>query len=102
MDSDKVRMVTDWPELMTVKELQQFLEFTNFYHQLIQNYSSIGNPLTYLLQAKPRQLQWSKQSRTAFTQLKKSFTTAPILRHTDPSRPFIMELDANSNLFRVQ
>lgn len=35
MDSDKLRMVTDWPELMRVKELQQFLEFTNFYHQLI-------------------------------------------------------------------
>lgn len=31
MDYSKVRAVTEWPEPMTVKELQRFLGFANFY-----------------------------------------------------------------------
>ncbi|KAK3528780.1 hypothetical protein QTP70_011222, partial [Hemibagrus guttatus] len=32
----------------------------------------------------------------AFTQLKRSFTTVPILQHPYPSCPFIIEVDASS------
>ncbi|KAK3565627.1 hypothetical protein QTP86_012954 [Hemibagrus guttatus] len=45
---------------------------------------------------KPSRLQWTDQAHAAFVQLKKCFTTAPILRHPDPSRPFIVEVDASS------
>ncbi|KAK3540332.1 hypothetical protein QTP70_029574, partial [Hemibagrus guttatus] len=64
--------------------------------RFICNYSSIANPLTSLLQGKPSRLQWTDQAHAAFVQLKKCFTTAPILRHPDPSRPFIVEVDASS------
>lgn len=91
MDYSKVRAVTEWPELMTVKELQRFLGFTNFYRRFIQNYSSIATPLTSLLKSQPKRLKWSKQARAVFIHLKKSFTTAPVLRHLDPDHPFIVE-----------
>ncbi|KAK3555032.1 hypothetical protein QTP86_005698 [Hemibagrus guttatus] len=48
------------------------------------------------LHGKPRRLQCSDQARAAFVQLNKSFTSAPILKHPDPSRPFIIEVDASS------
>ncbi|KAK3553894.1 hypothetical protein QTP70_012729 [Hemibagrus guttatus] len=79
MDSIKVKAVMDWPEPTTIKELQRFLGFDNFYCRCIRNYSSIASPLTSLLRSKPRRLQWTEQARVAFIQLKKSFTSAPIL-----------------------
>ncbi|KAK3545154.1 hypothetical protein QTP70_001668 [Hemibagrus guttatus] len=46
MDTSKLRTVMDWPEPTTVKKLQQFLGFANFYRQFIRNYSSVASPLT--------------------------------------------------------
>ncbi|KAK3537196.1 hypothetical protein QTP70_002622 [Hemibagrus guttatus] len=37
-----------------------------------------------------------EQARAAFAQLKRSFTTVPILRHPDPDLPFIVKVDASS------
>ncbi|KAK3557947.1 hypothetical protein QTP86_003874 [Hemibagrus guttatus] len=96
MDFSKVKAVMDWPELTTIKELQQFLGFLNFYRQFIRNYSSIANPLTPLLQGKPRCLHWMEKARAASAQLKRSFIMAPILRHLDPSLPFIIKVDSSS------
>ncbi len=57
MDDSKVRAVTDWPQPTTVKELQRFLGFANFYRRFIRNYSLIASPLTSLLKGKPSKLK---------------------------------------------
>ncbi|KAK3534394.1 hypothetical protein QTP86_014422 [Hemibagrus guttatus] len=49
MDLTKVQVVTEWPNSTTVKELQRFLGFANFYRRFIRNYSSMAGPLTSLL-----------------------------------------------------
>ncbi|KAK3522508.1 hypothetical protein QTP86_016797 [Hemibagrus guttatus] len=54
MDVTKVQVVTEWPSPSTVKELQRFLGFANFYWRFIHNYSSMAGPLTSLLKGKPR------------------------------------------------
>lgn len=41
-------------------------------------------------------LSWSPEALQAFRELKHCFTTAPILHHPDPSRTFIVEVDASS------
>ncbi|KAK3553596.1 hypothetical protein QTP70_005767, partial [Hemibagrus guttatus] len=96
MDMVKVRAVTDWPAPTTVRELQRFLGFANFYRRFIRNYSSVAGPLTSLLRGKPKRLAWTDQACTAFQQLKENFTSAPILRHPDPDLPFVVEVDASS------
>ncbi|KAK3549099.1 hypothetical protein QTP70_031894 [Hemibagrus guttatus] len=53
MDMVKVRAVTDWPAPTTVRELQRFLGFANFYRRFIRNYSSVAGPLTSLLRDLP-------------------------------------------------
>ncbi|KAK3542049.1 hypothetical protein QTP86_011349 [Hemibagrus guttatus] len=95
MDTVKVQAVTGWPEPSTVRELQRFLGFANFYRRFIRNYSSVAGPLMSLLRGKPKKLSWTDQARTAFLQLKDRFTTAPILRHPDPELPFVVEVDAS-------
>ncbi|KAK3573775.1 hypothetical protein QTP86_032955 [Hemibagrus guttatus] len=95
MDVTKVQVVTEWPSPTTVKELQQFLGFANFYRHFIRNYSSVAGPLTSLLKEKPRRLTWTDQAQAAFQQLKDCFTTAPILHH--PDLPFVEEVDASSS-----
>ncbi len=95
MDTGKVDAVMEWPRPTTVKELQRFLGFANFYRRFIRNYSSIAAPLTSLLRGKPRKLSWTQPAQVAFKTLKTSFTTAPILKHPDPDLPFIVEIDAS-------
>ncbi len=93
MDEGKVEAIKTWPQPTTIKELQRFLGFSNFYRRFIQNYSTLTNPLTNLLCNKPKSLSWSIAANEAFEKLRTSFTQAPILVHPDPERPFIVEVD---------
>ncbi|KAK3543848.1 hypothetical protein QTP70_030068 [Hemibagrus guttatus] len=96
MDKGKVAAIRDWPTPTTVKELQRFLGFANFYRRFIRNYSAIANPLTSLLRNKPKSLPWTSSAEEAFNTLKEAFTTVPLLVHPDPDRPFIVEMDAST------
>ncbi|KAI2660547.1 Transposon Tf2-9 polyprotein [Labeo rohita] len=95
MDDTKVLAVTEWPQPTTVKELQRFLGFANFYRRFIRNYSTVAAPLTSLLKGKLSKLAWTEGASQAFATLKERFTSAPILKHPDPSLPFIVEVDAS-------
>ncbi|KAI2666704.1 Transposon Tf2-6 polyprotein [Labeo rohita] len=72
MDPSKVQAVTDWPQPTTIKELQRFLGFANFYRRFIHNYSTIASPLTALLKNKPKKLHWTEEAGQAFDKLKTS------------------------------
>ena len=95
MDEGKVYAARSWPSPTTVKELQRFLGFANFYRQFIWNYSLITAPLTSLLKAKPKSLQLNSEADAAFSLLKKAFATTPILTLPDPGLPFVVEVDAS-------
>ncbi|KAK3513165.1 hypothetical protein QTP70_009680 [Hemibagrus guttatus] len=97
MDNSKITAVTKWPQPTTVKELQRFLGFANFYRRFIHNYSFTAAPQTSLLKGKPSRLKWTDDATRAFTNLKNSFTTAPILKHPDPNLPFLVEVDASNS-----
>ncbi|KAL0148816.1 hypothetical protein M9458_055825, partial [Cirrhinus mrigala] len=86
MDQGKVSAILNWPPPNSIKELQCFLGFANFYRRFIKGYSSITAPLTSLLRAPHK----------AFQRLKSIFSTAPMLHHPDPERPFTVEADAST------
>ncbi|KAL0160767.1 hypothetical protein M9458_044492 [Cirrhinus mrigala] len=77
MDTTKVKAVTEWPQPTTIKELQRFLGFANFYRRFIRNYSTVASPLTALLKGKPKKLKWTEEVGQAFASLKERFTPAP-------------------------
>ena len=94
MDPEKVKVILDWPAPTTVKELQSFLGFANFYRRFVDNYSGITKALTSLLK-KNTEYEWTDKCENAFQILKKAFTEAPVLRHFDPEDMIVVESDAS-------
>ncbi len=94
MDPDKVAAVTNWPLPASVKDVQSFLGFANFYRKFIPDYAKIAQPLTNLLR-KNVPFYINESISDSFSRLKKSFTSAPILRHFDRACQTILETDAS-------
>lgn len=90
IDQTKVVAVNKWPTLRTVKELQHFLGLVKFYQEFIWGFNSIGTPLTMLLKKSPKLLSWNPAA-------KEVFTSAPILRHPDPTNAFMVEIDTSES-----
>ena len=93
-DPKKIQAVVEWNEPTTRKQLQSFLGFANFYRRFIRDYSRVAAPLTALTSSL-RPFVWTPAASTAFADLKRRFTSAPVLVNPDPSRPFIVEVDAS-------
>lgn len=96
MDQGKVQAIRNWPRPQTVKELQHFLGFANFYHRFIQHFSHLTASLTSLLRKKHKSLSWNPKALMSFENLKQVFCTAPIFTHPDHHLPFVVEVDAST------
>ncbi|KAI7799920.1 hypothetical protein IRJ41_019309 [Triplophysa rosa] len=95
MDDKKVRAVVEWPQPKTVRELQRFLGFINFYRRFICNFSTVAAPLTSLLRGGNTKLSWTPSAHQGFLELRARFTSAPI--HPVSNHPFIVEVDASNS-----
>ncbi|KAI2660072.1 Transposon Tf2-9 polyprotein [Labeo rohita] len=94
MDPDKVKAVVDWPTPDSRKALQRFLGFANFYRRFIRNFSQLAAPLTALTSSRTT-FRWSDAANVAFSNLKSRFVSAPILVAPDPTRQYVVEIDAS-------
>ncbi|KAJ1132224.1 hypothetical protein NDU88_010551 [Pleurodeles waltl] len=94
MDVKKISAIADWPEPSSVKDIQKFLGFANFYRRFIAHFADIAAPITTLLR-KGQRFLWTDEAAHAFQLLKQKFTSAPILKHPDPDLPFFVEADAS-------
>ena len=95
MSSDKVEAVLKWKNPESLTEVQSFLGFANFYRRFIQDYSRVARPLTELTKKTGGKWAWNPEAEAAFKELKKRFTTAPILAHFDAQRAVIIETDTS-------
>ncbi|KAL0173047.1 hypothetical protein M9458_033358, partial [Cirrhinus mrigala] len=98
MDQRKVEAIRNWPQPATIKELQRFLEFANFYRRFVHNYSLLSSPLSSLLKGRPKSLSWTSLALEAFQQLQEAFQTTLILVHPNPDLRFIVEVDTSSTV----
>ncbi|CAJ0955911.1 unnamed protein product, partial [Ranitomeya imitator] len=95
MDPVKVQAIYDWTQPTSLKSLQKFLGFANFYRRFINNFSSIAKPLTDLTKKGADVVNWSSAAVEAFQELKRRFSSAPVLCQPDVLLPFQVEVDAS-------
>ena len=87
MQQHKVRAISEWPVLQSVKDVRSFLGLAGFYRRFVKGFSKIAQPLTDLTHLADRSLwQWTSEAQKAFEALKKALVSAPVLAHPDPQR----------------
>ena len=101
MERSRVDVITQWPEPTSYHDLQVFLGFANFYRRFIKNYSAVIRPLTDMLKGmengrKTGPYDWTPEQQNAFDELKRRFSSAPLLTHYDPKLPLLVETDASA------
>jgi transposase InsO family protein len=97
VDPEKVSVVKDWKEPKTVKGVQSFLGFCNFYRRFIADYGRVAKPLNQLTR-KDTVFQWDTRCQEAFQQLKDAMLKAPVLEHYYPERLTMVETDASDGV----
>ncbi|KAL0185658.1 hypothetical protein M9458_017328, partial [Cirrhinus mrigala] len=95
MDPQKLEAVRSWPLPTSLKQLQRFLGFANFYRRFIQGFSATAAPLTALTKPSHGAFHLTPEAIQAFKTLCNLFTTAPVLTHPNPDKPFVVEVDAS-------
>lgn len=107
MDEEKVKAILKWKIPESVKDVQSFLGFANFYRRFIAEFSKKVKCLTELTRGeqyltpngrrktKYREFRWTSDCQSAFEDLKKAFTEAPILAHYDPALETWVETDSS-------
>ncbi|KAL0147394.1 hypothetical protein M9458_057305, partial [Cirrhinus mrigala] len=95
MDPQKLEAVCSWPLPTSLKQLQRFLGFANFYRRFIRGFSSTAAPLTALTKPSRREFHLTPEAIQAFKTLCHQFTSAPVLIHPDPVKPFVVKVDAS-------
>jgi hypothetical protein len=94
VDPGKIRVIQEWEPPDTVRGIQSFLGFYNFYRRFIEEYSKIAKPLFALIK-KGVPWSWTEKCQGAFEELKKKLTKAPVLAHYDPYAQTRVETDAS-------
>jgi hypothetical protein len=95
MDPVKIEGVSRWPEPTTVKEVQSFIGFCNFYRRFIQDFADIAKPL-HDLTKKTTAWKWTDEEKAAFRKLKKTITSSPVLVFPSENRPYRLEADSSN------
>jgi hypothetical protein len=95
MQSDKVAAIQDWPTPSCKLKLQAFLGLANYYRRFIANFSAVVAPLTDATRGEKKDFDWGSRQDVALAKIKEAFTTAPVLRLPDPSKPFLVTTDAS-------
>jgi len=94
MSNAKVKTIQEWLEPKKIKDIQSFLEFTNFYRYFIFNYLDIDILLTYLTR-KDTLWNFDDKYKLALNTLKQVFISTPILTHWVLDTQLVVETDAS-------
>ena len=97
MEHDKISAIKTWPKPSTMKQLQSFLGFANFYRRFIRRYADTVEPLIALTRdTKPRaQLVWTAAAEKAFEAIKETMCASPSLHMVQAGRPYVLYTDAS-------
>ena len=94
MDPEKVKAIMEWPVPKNSHEVRSFMGLAGYYWRFVEGFSKISKPIT-TLQHKGVRYEWTEECDSAFIELKRLLTSAPILRLLDMEKDFIVCKDAS-------
>ena len=83
----KLKAIRDWSKPQSIRDMQSFLGFANYYRRFVKNFAGVVGPLTDLTK-KGVPWQWGPYQRHAFQQLKDVLCTALVVLFLDPELPY--------------
>ena len=96
-DPAKLRVLADWPLPTTVRKLQSFLRFVNFYSDFIDELTTLTSSLYDLTAARKgtEPVHFTRENIVRFAELKRRLCAAPRLAHPNIEAPFTLYTDAS-------
>ena len=91
---EKLSAIQQMPCPYTLKEVKQFLGLVGYYRKFIPCYADIARPL-HALTRKDTVFEWSDICQRSFDLLKAMASEEPILVYPDPSKPYVLFMDAS-------
>lgn len=96
MHPKKLDTIASWPIPNSVKSVQKWLGFTNFYRRFIENYAALATPLHILTRKDaPIPFKITPAALDAFNRMKTAFTSAPVLAHFNDAKESFLYTDAS-------
>jgi len=95
MEEGKVEGVLSWPVPKTVKDVRKFLGLANYYRRFIKDFTQVARPMNVLTR-KDEKWRWGDEQQKAFDELKKVFTSKPVLAAPDLDKEFRVEADTSN------
>jgi len=92
MKKKKIQRVVDWLVLRSVKNMQKFLELTNYYRQFVKDFAKVAKPLHEMIK-KDVKWNWREKWQKAFEKLKERFILEPVLLTPDFDIEMRVEID---------
>ena len=95
-DPTKFDKVQRYPTPTDATQVRQFLGLASYYRRFMPAFAKVSAPLRALTK-KNATFLWTAECETAFVELKRLLTTAPVLAYPrfGPDRSFILETDAS-------
>ena len=94
VQKDKTAAVNDWPVPVNASELRSFLGLVFYYRRFISSFCIIAAP-SFELTRKSRKFKWTDVQQSAFDELKKCLTSAPVLSAPTYNGTFTVSVDAS-------
>jgi hypothetical protein len=94
MDPEKVKAIMEWPVTKIAHGVRRFMGLESYYRIFVEGFSKIEKPIT-TLQRKGVRYEWTKECDSAFIDLMRLLTSAPILRVLDMEKDFTVYTNAS-------
>ena len=96
-DPATLRVLSTWPVPETVRDVQSFLGFINFYAEFVPNSTQLTAPLYSLTVGKKGtdQVSLNADELAVFQSHKRALSSGPQLAHPDLSKQFVVHPDAS-------
>jgi hypothetical protein len=98
MNSKKIEIILQWATSQNLKQMQNFLEFCNFYKPFIKNFAKIVKSLIKLIK-KNVSFTWNEICKQTFELLKRTIIETSILTHFNSKKQIYIESDSFDFVF---